>query len=291
MKKITQNFIAPLIYSLAIFHSTALLAESSQAEDQSGGFLKIGYGFKFAQTPLNDEIKGGAMFLSGRYQMENGLFIEASFGANKLKEGLSVGYNFYNIPNWNFDITTVQSHGGTEIFGVNDRELPEEPGTFERTIVRVEEDESEMLGFRATGTFDNTSVQFVFAPISFNNDYDDGIYSSLWVARTWQARNWELYASAGIEYRSEEILSHYYEPTIELQSVGFPAYDADDGFDVTLQIGTSYPVSENILFESYLRYTDFADSITDSPIVRLASQFEGRDENETEFGILFSYVF
>jgi hypothetical protein len=223
--------------------------------------------------------------------MENGLFVEASFGANKLKEGLSLGYNFYNIPNWNFDITTVQSHGDTVIIGVDDREIPEAPGTFERTVVRVEEDESEMLGFRATGTFDSTSVQFVFAPFSFNNDYDDGIYSSLWLARTWQAKNWELYASTGIEYRSEEILGHYYEPTIELQSVGFPAYDADDGFDVTVQVGTSYPVSENLLFESYLRYTDFADSITDSPIIRTTSQIPGRAENATEFGILFSYVF
>ena len=291
MKKITQHFIAALLYGLAIFNSAELLAETNQAEDQSGGFLKIGYGFKFEQTPYHDEKKGGAMFLSGRYQMENGLFIEASYGANKLKEGLGIGYNFYNMPNWNFDITTVQSHGNTEIIGIEDIEVAGEPGTFERTIVRVEEDESEMLGFRATGTFDTTSVQFVVAPFSFNNEYDDGIYSSLWLARTWQARNWEIYASAGVEYRSEEILSHYYEPTIELQNVGFPAYDADDGFDVTLQIGTSYPVSENILFESYLRFTDFADSITESPIISATSQIPGRDEHATEFGMLFSYVF
>lgn len=288
MKKITQNFIALLLCSLAIFHSTMLFAESSESEeDLSGGFLKIGYGYKFEQNPYENEKSGLALFLSGRYQMENGLFIEASYGTNKRKEGLNLGYNFYNLPNWNFDITTVQAFGETEIIAVFEDENEE----VEPIIVRDNKSRSEMLGFRATGTFGQTNLQFVIAPLLLNDDYDDGIYSSLWVAQSWQAKNWEFYATAGVEYRSEEIIAHYFEPTIELQSVGFPAYDASGGFDVTAQIGTSYPISENILFESYLRYTDLADSITDSPIIRTTSQIPGRDENATEFGILFSYVF
>ncbi len=56
-------------------------------------------------------------------------------------------------------------------------------------------------------------------------------------------------------------------------------------------MSASYPISENILFESYVRYTDFADSITDSPIIRATSQIPGRNEAKTEVGILFSYVF
>ena len=109
--------------------------------------------------------------------------------------------------------------------------------------------------------------------------------------RTWQAKNWEIYASAGLEYLSEEILSHYYEPTDELQNVGFPSYDAGSGINVTTQLGVSYPISENVLFESYVRYTELSNSINKSPIVRLVKDLEGRDENVTEFGVLFSYVF
>ena len=291
MKKITPNFIPPLFCSLAMLHSIALFAESSDSEeDLSGGFLKIGYGYKFEQNPYENEQNGLALFLSGRYQMENGLFIEASYGTNKRKEGLNIGYNFYNMPNWNFDITTVQAFGNTQIIAEL-VEFGDEGEVLEEIRVVDKKSSSEMLGFRATGTFGETNLQFVVAPLLLNNDYDDGIYSSLWVAQSWQVKNWEFYATAGAEYRSEEIIAHYFEPTLELQSVGFPAYDASGGFDFTAQVGTSYPISENILFESYLRYTDFADSITDSPIIRTTTQIPGRDENATEFGILFSYVF
>ena len=291
MKKITQNLIAPVLCSLTLCHATALLAETSEsAEDLSGGFLKIGYGYKFEQNPYENEKNGLALFVSGRYQMENGLFVEASYGTNKRKEGLNIGCNFYNLPSWNFDITTVQAFGDTEIIA-HLVEFGDEDEVLKDIRVVDKKSSSEMLGFRATGTFGQTNLQFVVAPLLLNDDYDDGIYSSLWVAQSWQAKNWEFYATAGVEYRSEKIIAHYFEPTIELQSVGFPAYDASGGFDFTAQVGTSYPISENILFESYLRYTDLADSITDSPIIRAASQIPGRDENATEFGVLFSYVF
>jgi len=292
MKKSTQLLLSALVAGLTIINSAPLKADPDQADnDLSGGFFKIGYGYKFEQNPYEPEKNGLALFLSGRYQMENGLFIEASYGAHKLKEGLNIGYNFYNTPNWSFDITTVQAFFDTTIVGSDDLEIPGQPGTFERITVRVEEDESEMLGLRATGNFGQTSLQFVFAPFLLGNEYDDGIYSSLWLTQSWQARNWEIYASVGAEYRSEEIIAHYFEPTIELQSVGFSAYDADGGFDFTAQVGTSYPISENILFESYVRYTEIADSITDSPIIRVTSQIPGRDKSSTEVGILFSYVF
>ena len=288
MKKITQNIIALVLCNLGIFHSSALLAESGDVEeDLSGGFLKIGYGYKFDQNPYESEQNGLALYLSGRYQMENGLFIEASYGANKRKEGLNLGYNFYNMPNWNFDITTVQAFGGVEVVA----RFVDENEELEPITVRDKKNTSEMLGFRATGEFGQTNLQFVFAPLLLGNRYDGAIYSSLWVAQTWQAKNWEFYATAGVEYRSEEIIAHYFEPSPALQSVGFPAYDASGGFDFTAQIGTSYPISENILFESYLRFANISDSITDSPIIRITSQIPGRDKNATEFGILFSYVF
>ena len=56
MKKITHIFITSLLCSLAIFYATTLCAQPSEYEDDlSGGFLKIGFDYKFEQTPYHDE--------------------------------------------------------------------------------------------------------------------------------------------------------------------------------------------------------------------------------------------
>jgi outer membrane scaffolding protein for murein synthesis (MipA/OmpV family) len=288
MKTLNRHAIA--IVTLAFFstNSTHILADTDEREQElSGGFLKVGFGYKFAQNPYEDERSGLALFLNGRYQMANGLFIEASYGANERQEGLNIGYNFYNTKNWNFDLTTVQAFGKTEIVAkLVDPDDIEDPLT-----VTEKRDKSEMLGLRATGTFDKTNMQFLVAPLLLNNDYSDGVYASVWVGHSWQIRNWEIQASSGMEYRSEEIIEHYFEPGLALQSVGFPAYEASSGLDFTLQVSATYPISQNFLFESYVRYTDIADSITDSPIIRITSQIPGRNEAKTEFGLLLSYVF
>lgn len=288
MKKSAHRILSIFTLSLLTLHSTNLWANDKKTEeDLSGGFFKIGLGYKFDQNPYEEEQNGIALFLSGRYQMENGLFVEASFGANKRREGLNIGYNFYNRPNWNFDVTTVQAFGSTQINAVLDN--PDE--TIDRITVIEKRDKSEMVGLRATGNFGDTNMQFLVAPLLLGNDYDGGVYSSLWLAHSWQVKNWGIYASAGVEYRSEEIIARYFEPSPELQSAGFPAYDASSGFDFTLQMTASYPITQNILFESYVRYTDIADSITDSPIISITSNIPGRAEAKTEFGVLFSYVF
>ncbi|OUS25377.1 hypothetical protein A9Q98_12465 [Thalassotalea sp. 42_200_T64] len=259
-------------------NSNAVIA--TETESPSGGYLKIGYGYKSEVGPYEDEVQGGSLFVSGFHQLESGFFIEASYGANELEQGLNLGYNFYNSEHWNFDILTVEAHGDIEYHIVNDV-----------TSIKDKKDNSGMLGFRTTGISEQTIVQFTIAPYSFNDEYDDGVYASMWAAQTWQIKNWELYASAGIEYRSENILDYYYSTSEELEDFGFPHYEADDGYNVIGQVGASYPVSENVLFETYFRYTDIADSISDSPIMQLAAQQPGRDDNITEFGLLFSYVF
>ncbi|MFT6268009.1 MAG: outer membrane scaffolding protein for murein synthesis (MipA/OmpV family) [Alphaproteobacteria bacterium] len=288
MKKSAHHLVSIFTLGLLTLHSTNLWANTEQTQDDlSGGFFKIGLGYKFDQNPYEEEQNGLALFLSGRYQMENGLFVEASFGANKHREGLNIGYNFYNTPNWNFDVTTVQAFGSTTIGGT----LVDPDDVVEPFTVIEDRDSSEMLGLRATGNFGDTNMQLLVAPVLLGDDYDDGVYSSLWVGHSWQVKNWEIYASTGIEYRSQEIIANYFEPSVALQSVGFPTYNASSGFDFTLQVNASYPITQNILFESYVRYTDIADSITDSPIIRITSQIPGRNEAKTEVGVLFSYVF
>jgi outer membrane scaffolding protein for murein synthesis (MipA/OmpV family) len=276
------------LVSMLMGHSYAFAEEDyGDKQDHSGGFLKIGLGYKFEQNPYEDEKSGLALFLNGRYQMDMGLFIEASSGINQRQDGISIGYNFYNTQDWSFDITTVKAFGETKVVG----EFLE-PGSLEApTIVIDKRGSSEMLGLRATGTFGNTNLQFLAAPLLLNDDYDDGVYASFWLGRSWQIKNWEFYASAGLEYRSKEILAHYFEPSAALIDAGVPSYNSGSGVDYTFQVSATYPISENLIFESYSRYKDISNSITESPVIAATSQLNGRDEAETEFGILVSYVF
>jgi len=265
--------------------------DSNDENDRSGGYLKIGYGYKYEKTPYHDEKNGASMFLSGRYQFENGIYLEASHGANELSIGNSLGYNFYNTDHWSFDIHGMQAHGGTEM-GFGFKKAGEEQAEFE--ILHMDRKATYMLGLRTTGTYDQTTFQFTIAPYSFNDEYDDGIFATAWVGHSWQLKNWEFHAMAGVNYRSEEIINYYYSTSDELIARNDPqlgAYRANGGFDVVGQVGVSYPVSENILFESYLRFTEVSDEISDSPVMQLFSDLDGRLENVSEFGILFSYVF
>jgi len=296
MKAHIRSSITGLLLGAAFLTPTPLFADnsslnSSSDANRSGGYLKIGYGYKYEQTPYHDEKNGGSLFLSGRYQFENGVYIEASHGANELSTGNSIGYNFFNTEHWNFDLHGLQAHGRTEMaFGFINASDPES----NVEILRMNRKATYMLGLRATGSYDQTIMQFTVAPFSFNDEYDDGIFATAWLGHSWQLKNWELHAMAGVNYRSEEIDNYYYSTSAELIAKNSPdlgAYQADGGFSVLGQIGVSYPISKNILFESYLRYTDVSDDISDSPVMQAFSKIDGRAENVTEFGLLFSYVF
>ena len=297
MKTFKHKILKSLLLSTALILSTPLLASDSGTDieqndnDRSSGYLKIGYGYKYEQSPYHQEQNGGSLFLSGRYQFDFGLYIEASHGANELSVGNGAGFNFYNTEHWNFDIHYSQAHGSTEMgFGFLDEN--NEDGDI--IILRMDRDSTQMLGLRATGTYGQTTFQVLASPYSFNDEYDDGLFVSAWLAHTWQVKNWELYASAGVNYRSEEIINYYYSTSDEVVAMNNPklsAYNGDGGFDVIGQVGVSYPMTKDILFESYFRYTDVADSISDSPVMKGFATLNGRSENITEFGILFNYVF
>jgi len=286
MKKILQHLPLSISIGLSTLGSAQLYADevisetSGQAvEDRNGGFLKLGYGYKVEISPYANEVNEFSMFLNGRYQW-NGLFVEAAYGANERNEGLSLGYNFYNTEQWNFDVSTIKAHGEINV-GILDT----------GKLLSQNFDDTDMIGLRATGNFEQTTVQFMLAPYAINSDYDDAIYASMWLGKSWQVRNWELHGSIGLEYRSQAMLDHYYGISAEEATEHFGPYEADAGIDVTAQISASYPLSTNILFESYLKYIDFTSSIDNSPVMQFAGSFDDRSKERTEVGVLVSYVF
>ncbi len=249
-------------------------------EDRSGGFFKIGLGLQIT-TPngVTPDTAGFEAFYNARYQFENRLFAEIS-NYRMLNDGVRLGYNFYNTQNWNFDLTTIQVH--------IDRDIKAFDG---EQVLNKKRKKTQMLGLRTTGSFDHTTVQFIMAPYSFNSEYDDGLLASVWVDHTFRIKNWLLYASAGIEFKSKEILNYYYGIPEELATEHYTAYEAGSGVDYSGEVGVIYPISPNWLFESYYKYTNPSDSVNDNPVIKNLNLQLGRDGNISELGILISYVF
>ncbi len=281
-----KQFFTCLIIGLLTIFTTKIWANEIvptllNDKERSGGHLKLGFGYKEVVNPYEDKKKdsGKTLFLNARYQWESRLFVEASF-YRVLNTGLNVGYNVYNTENWNFDVTTLIGHGEVEAGLYDEGKL-----FYKKSAI------TRMAGLRATGAFDKTTVQFVVAPISSNSDYDNQIYVSAWLDRSFQYKNWLLYGAVGLEYRSQEMLDYYYGISDDMATKNFAAYTPNAGIDVTAEVGASYPIRRNWLFETYYRYTDLSDGVTQSPIMQYASSLKSRTKNMSEFGILVSYVF
>lgn len=299
MKHSTRQLLTILLCGLTIFTTTSLLASEEtppeqEQDDGSGGYFKIGYGYKYETSPYHDEVSKGSLYVSGRYQFSNGIFFESHYGANELNQGTTLGYNFYNNENWSFDINFLEGHGDITIGFTFEDPTNLETG---REHFNMNRSQTTMIGLRATGIYDNqygqTSFQTNIAPVSLNDNYDNGVYANAWASHVWQIRNWEVYASAGLTYRNDSMLDYYYEipEAIIRENFHLPAYHPGAGIDVTLQAGVNYPITENFVFESYYRFTDISDSIMDSPLMNFFGNLPERSENMGEFGILVSYVF
>jgi len=295
-KKISQIGLA-LLMSFSSLASLSVFAEADSSSvtenDYNGGYLKIGYGYKNVSSPYFSEVNvrsyyigdvnGDSIFVNGRYQWE-GLFVEVFHGANERNEGLSVGYNFHNTEHWSFDINTVTVHSDIE------SEIYDTDKIFYQQF-----DSATMVGLRATGHYGQTTMQFLLAPYIIDDEIEEAVdtslYLSAWLGHSWQIKNWSIHGSIGLEYRSADLLDYYYGISAEEATDNLGEYQADAGVDFTTQLSTSYPISENWLFESYLRYTDLSKSINDSPVMKFTSGFSERIKEITEVGILVSYVF
>jgi len=278
-------FLGATLGSLSASSNDFELTQTSKntVESNNGGFLKVGYGYKFEDNPYNEGVNGLSLFVNGVYQWE-GLFVEVFHGANQRNEGLSVGYNFYNTEHWNYDINSVTVHGSiqNEIYDLD-------------KIFHQEFDSATMVGLRATGHYGQITMQFLVAPYIIDDEVadavDSSLYASAWLGYSWQIKNWSIHSSVGFEYRSSDLIDYYYGISADEASAHFGQYQADSGIDLTTQLSASYPISESWLFESYLRYTDLSDSVTDSPVMRFAKNLPDRSEAMTEVGVLVSYVF
>ena len=253
------------------------------SDNRDGYSLSIGLGYANIESPLYDEeeIDGLRVVIDGHYQWK-GLFVELANDPSRDKNLPAVGYNFYNTDHWNLDLIAAAVTGRSEFNYEVDGEAKQ-----------ISADPTSAVGFRVQGAWGNSIVQMVALPY-FNEDFRSNSavdYASLWVGHRWQVKNWSVNGLLGAVHKSSGLLDHQFGVTGNEADGIVWAYEPSSGIDYMAHIDLSYPVSKNILFQVFSRYTLYSNAAMDSPLIELAREWDDRPENEHEFGVLLNYVF
>ena len=289
-KKNTLLFSALLTfcsgYSLADDTGNDDKPKQDSSDNRDGYRLSLGLGYMNSDSPLYDEADGLRLVIDGRYQWK-GLFTELALNDVSGEKNLtSIGYNFYSTAHWNLDFIAAGVTGGTEFNYIDDGQVKQISG-----------EPTKGVGFRAQGSWGNSIVQMVALPYIYDGEEkdfgsDNAVdYASLWIGHRWQVKNWSVNGLVGAVYKSSGLLDHQFGVTGNEADGIVWAYEPSSGIDYMAHIDLSYPVSKNILFQVFSRYTLYSDAAMDSPIIELAREWDDRPENEHEFGILLNYVF
>ncbi|MDT0596045.1 MipA/OmpV family protein [Glaciecola petra] len=277
MKKIT---LLPLITAtiFACFNSTYAHAENDRENNQSHGFdsfFAVSAIAGVSETNLIgdsfERIDDTDIFLEFDIELQarwNGFFVESpgrsQENINGLFSGVAVGYNFYNTEHWALDLYVVEAfQGGEYFFNSNTDSLI------------IEKDSNSRVGARATGYFSDYLIQFIASPISLQDEIK-GFSASASLRRTWQIKNWNVYATVGAFYQSDEIADYYYgisesesaqiKQLFNDNNAPYDPYTADGGVLIVGEVGFEYPVSENIVFGGFFSGVQRPSGISDSPL-------------------------
>jgi hypothetical protein len=195
----TALLLLASLHTLAASLSHELSRGDKESIGEDGGYFELGAGIGFGTTPLVDDTDYGiaknfALTLAGGYRY-HGWFVEANDNEN---DGVSLGYTFSQSPQWLFDFTVTvldKSQGDGEDYEYSELEETKRDQWLmyrDRTYVGY--------GLRTTGYWDNRFLQFRL----LDGFEKRGIYISLRIGQTWQVRNWNFHAIAGLEYYSDK---------------------------------------------------------------------------------------
>lgn len=213
----------------------------------------------------------------------NGLFYENPGRSQESIDGLfagdAIGYNFYNNKYWSLDLYAVNAFPATEGGFERGRAIrDEETGEIidiEITTLELKRRDDYRFGLRATGYYEDYLAQFIVTPVSFRSEIG-GFNASASLRRTWLAKNWNVYATVGLNYQSAEIIDHFFGiPESEAAEIAaflettespFQAYKASDGIYGVGEIGFEYPLSEHFVFGGFVTSIMRPDAVEESPL-------------------------
>lgn len=238
----------------------------SSSRHANGGFFELGLvlnGGRSIWHQLDPEESddfelGVGLEISAGYRYGR-LFFEASensFG------GLNAGITLAESEHWDVDLLLANISGTVTI----ESDEPPTPVTeLERNEAILDRDSLYIAaGGRLTGFFGNNLLQLRV----LSDWYDgNGLLGSVRVGKQWQLGNWNAQTIAGVRYYSGKFSDYQYGVDADEQSVRFPAYKAGSAWIPEVEFGLSVPVRENWVYASKIRYTQFPDEVTDSPLI------------------------
>lgn len=242
-------------------------------ETSDGGFLEVGISGRVWTRPQvgpGDKASYGVV-VSGEYRYK-GLFVEA---INGTADGVNVGYQLWNDDEWIVDFIGFNGTAGS--VGEMDPNL----GDTARSLWLMDRNTALTgAGLRATRYFDDYILQFRV----LNDVYHSrGNYGSARVGRSWQYRNWNFHAMAGVEFYDSKFAQHVYGVSAVQASNFFPEYRPGAVVTPEFEVGVTYPVNQNWVFRATARHTFLPDAVTDNALYA--------DSSQSQFFASLSYVF
>lgn len=266
------------IEGLESFFAISGILGNRESDSLNGNFQRDQTRDTFFETNLEIQLRWNGLFYEnpGRSQESiDGLF-----------SGDAIGYNFYNNKYWALDIYAVNAFPATE-GAITNRTIIRDEDTgevLEDSTRRLEiyREADYRLGLRATGYYEDYLAQLIVTPVSLRSKIG-GFNASASLRRTWLIKNWNIYATVGLNYQSEEILDHFFglspsEAAAIAEVAGttsspFQTYEASDGFSGVGEIGFEYPLSEHFVFGGFVTGILRADAVTNSPFAISGREF------------------
>lgn len=226
----------------------------------NGGYFELGatvYGSSQFDVRQPDNTYQPALLISGIYQY-HGLFAEM---VHQSQDGINLGYNAWNSENWSLDLifANFQSlwelQDNVDLTGYTEAQRDNYLSNRGNTFIGG--------GIRATRYW---ADHYVFQFRLVGDYYDDnGIQSSLRLGKSWQVRNWNLYALGSVNYASDKLVQSMYAVSAEEATSRFPQYKPHSALNYGLELGAAYPITNNVVFRALYRFNLLSDEITDSP--------------------------
>ena len=96
---------------------------------------------------------------------------------------------------------------------------------------------------------------------------DTGLEASALLGRSWQYRNWNFHGMVGLQYNNANFNEYYYGISEdEAERTSFDYYKPSDSLYGSVEVGVTYPISENWVFRATARGRTVSDESTDSPL-------------------------
>jgi len=230
----------------------------------NGGYFEFGVDLNLRAFRERAFLNPGVV-LAGAYRYR-GLFFEALSPSAELPSGpfggISLGYTLWRNDQWTVDFLGVNATSRLATGRENDIENSPDPAR-ERAILERRTFYNG-AGIRLTGYFGNTIFQYRLVTDTHGGN---GITSSARLGYSRQVRNWNFHGVIKADFTSQETGQFWYGISEEEASERLEAFDVNSStINYSAEIGATYPVRENVVYRSIMRYTELDDALARSPI-------------------------